>query len=294
MPAPRVNRSFSQMVPGLRLHASTQMAVSSAQGAEYLKKRGFERAVLAREMDLDEIRKSAETGIEIEVFCHGALCVACSGLCLFSSLVGGRSGNRGACAQPCRMEYMLNGARQASGYLLSPKDLMSAGFLDKLAGAGVKSLKIEGRLKRPEYVAVVTGIYRRLLDGDDFTPEDEEKLRQIFNRGGFTRGYAEGIRDAEFLSVRRPSHWGVGVGRAVSARQIRLTKDVLNADTLVVRPEKGEDVPVRLQGAAGLSVKNPSSVTGELIRLTSEKQMEEAAELQDKLIEKVSKFVGHD
>ncbi|MBR5379416.1 MAG: U32 family peptidase [Clostridia bacterium] len=271
-----VCRVLSQMVPGLRLHASTQMAVSSAQGAEYLKKRGFERAVLAREMDLDEIRKSAETGIEIEVFCHGALCVACSGLCLFSSLVGGRSGNRGACAQPCRMEYTLSGARQASGYLLSPKDLMSAGFLEKLTGAGVKSLKIEGRLKRPEYVAVVTGIYRRLLDGDAFTPEDEEKLRQIFNRGGFTRGYAEGIRDGEFLSVRRPSHWGVGVGRAVSAREIRLAKDVLNADTLVVRPEKGEDVPVRLQGLAGLSVKNPSSVTGEVIRLTSEKQMEEA------------------
>ena len=271
-----VCRMLSRMVPGLRLHASTQMAVPSAQGAKYLKSRGFERVVLAREMDLDEIRRSADTGIEIEVFCHGALCVACSGLCLFSSLVGGRSGNRGACAQPCRMEYTLCGAKEAFGYLLSPKDLMTAGCLDKLIRAGVRSLKIEGRLKRPEYVAVVTGIYRRLLDGEPFTAKDEEKLRQIFNRGGFTRGYAEGIRDGEFISVKRPSHWGVSVGNAVSPKEIRLTKDVLNEDSLAIRPEKGDDVPVHLAGRAGLTVKNPTGRTGEVFRLTSQIQMEEA------------------
>ena len=262
-----------QVLPGLKLHASTQMAISNPQGARYLKKRGFERVVLARELSAEEIARCSAEGIETEVFCHGALCVACSGLCLFSSLVGGRSGNRGACAQPCRLPYRLKGAASDAGYLLSPKDLMTAPRLDKIIAAGATSLKIEGRLKRPEYVAIVTGIYRHLLDGKPFTAEDEEALKQIFNRGGFTQGYAFGIKDGAFLSKLKPSHSGVRVGRADAKTSIRLEMDISKDDALVI----GEN-PVKLEGFAGRTIKNPLGYTGELTRLVSAAQMTEARE----------------
>ena len=273
-----VARALHQMLPSLALHASTQMAVHNPEGVRYLKAKGFRRAVLARELTFAEIRACADEGMEIEVFCHGALCVACSGQCLFSSMVGGRSGNRGVCAQPCRLPYRLEGAERTEGYLLSPKDLMALDDLAQYDGAGVTSLKIEGRLKRPEYVAVVTAIYRRALDGGEITQTDREALRQIFNRGGFTRGYAPGVVDGEFISRARPSHWGRGVGQATSAREIRLTDGVLSADALVIRPEKGEDIPVRLEGRAGDRLRNPAGVKGELIRLVSEDQMAAARE----------------
>ena len=262
-------------LPGLKLHASTQMAICNAQGASYLKQRGFERAVLAREMSLDEIRSASDTGIETEVFCHGALCVACSGLCLFSSMVGSRSGNRGLCAQPCRMKYRLQGAAESEGYLLSPKDLCAAGFTDALKSAHVASLKIEGRLKRPEYVAIVTNIYRRILDGEGYTKAHEEALRQIFNRGGFTRGYAYGIKDGEFLSTARPSHQGVRVGKAQNGRII-LEKDVHIRDALAVRGDSFEDEAVKLEGKAGQTLPNPTGRTGGVFRQVSFLQMEEA------------------
>lgn len=265
-------------LPSLKLHASTQMAIHNVQGVRYIKNRGFDRVVPARELSLEEIRESAQQGIEIEVFCHGALCVACSGQCLFSSLVGGRSGNRGACAQPCRLPYRLQGARNAEGYLLSPKDLMTAGYLKELCGCGVSSLKIEGRLKRPEYVATVVRIYRKILDGDRFTAADEEELKQIFNRGGFTEGYAKGIRDGEFLSVRRPSHMGVKVARAVSAGQIVLEKDVLEQDALVLRPERGEEIPLKMDGLSGRSIKNPTGRIGDIFRMNSAQQLRTAQE----------------
>ena len=271
-----VCEALSQMVPGLRLHASTQMAVCNAQGAEYLKTRGFERVVLAREMDLDEIRLCADAGIETEVFCHGALCVACSGQCLFSSMIGGRSGNRGMCAQPCRMEYALHGAMNVSGYLLSPRDLMSAGYLNKLCDANVSSLKIEGRLKRPEYVAVVTGIYRKLLDGEPFTAKDEKALKQIFNRGGFTRGYAEGICDGDFISASRPSHWGIKAGSSLDGRTVRLTETVAADDALALRVPGGEEIPLRLEGESGQTLKNPAGKAGEVYLMSSAAQLSAA------------------
>ncbi|MBQ3668762.1 MAG: U32 family peptidase [Clostridia bacterium] len=272
-----VCEELRRMLPGFRLHASTQMAICNMQGAEYLKNRGFERVVLAREMSLDEIKACVNTGIETEVFCHGALCVACSGQCLFSSMVGGRSGNRGACAQPCRLKYTLNGAANASGYLLSPKDLNTAPILDKLVNAGVTSLKIEGRLKRPEYVATVTRIYRRLLDGEDYTRKDDEELKQIFNRGGFTLGYIDGIRDGEFLSVKRPSHWGVEVAKAENSF-VRLEKDIRPDDALVLRNDDSDETPVKLSGAAGEKLKNTLKQSGLVYRMVSESQMEKARE----------------
>ena len=267
------------MLPSLSLHASTQMAAHNRQAVAFLKEKGFERAVLAREMTFSEIASCAETGVELEVFCHGALCVAASGQCLFSSLVGGRSGNRGMCAQPCRLKYTLTGAKTpVSGYLLSPKDLMTVELIEQLRNAGAMSLKIEGRLKRPEYVHIVTSIYRRALDGEKITENDIENLKQIFNRGGFTSGYGPGVVDGKLISHKRPSHWGVKVGESADGKRIKVLKSVLSADALTIRPENGEDVPLKLAAEAGITIKNPIGVKGDVMRLVSDDQMAKAAE----------------
>ncbi|HIQ82226.1 MAG TPA: U32 family peptidase [Candidatus Pullichristensenella stercorigallinarum] len=259
--AARVRR----LAPQLSLHASTQMAVHNRQGVEYLRGHGFDRAVLAREMPLSEIEKCAGLGVELEAFCHGALCVSCSGQCLFSSLVGGRSGNRGMCAQPCRLPYRLGEKR---GYLLSPRDLMLLDDLRDMERAGVVSFKIEGRLKRPEYVAVVTAIYRRALDGEAVSEADREALLQIFNRGGFSRGYLRGMNDAALMYSQRPNHMGVLVGENGVLR-----RDVDAEDALVERAG-GEERPVKLQGRAGTRV----AVRGKIYRLTDARQMRLARE----------------
>ena len=201
--------------PSLPLHASTQMALHNASGAELMKRLGAKRAVMARECSLEELKKAAETGLEIEAFCHGALCVSCSGQCLFSSMIGGRSGNRGRCAQPCRLPYTYLGK---TGAWLSPRDLCARDQMQLMAEAGVYSFKIEGRLKRPEYVAVVTRAYRKALDEmaeGRFAPmEDTEKesLTQIFSRGGFTKGYPGNAQDAGIIDPRRVTPEGVEIG----------------------------------------------------------------------------------
>ena len=156
-----VARAVRRIAPEIQLHASTQMAAHNAHAAAFLKAQGFHRAVLARELTFEEMAACAACGIEIEAFVHGALCVACSGQCLMSSLVGGRSGNRGLCAQPCRLPWRLD---DSEGYLLSTRDLCGIDDLACLRDAGVNSLKIEGRLKRAEYVAVTVAAYRRALD----------------------------------------------------------------------------------------------------------------------------------
>lgn len=272
-----VARELKSMLPHIQLHASTQMAAHNRQAGEYLKEMGFSRAVLAREMTFEEIASAAKAGVELEVFCHGALCVSTSGQCLFSSIVGGRSGNRGMCAQPCRLRYSLTGGKDnIAGYLLSPKDLMTVECIDALVRAGATSLKIEGRLKRPEYVHIVTSIYRRALDGDRITEDDLEALRQIFNRGGFTQGYGPGVTDGKFISRVRPSHWGVKVGESPDGRKIKVLKSVINSDALTIRPLSGEDVPVRFAAEKGITIKNPTGVKGDVMRLVSEEQMDAA------------------
>ena len=272
-----------RLLPSLSLHASTQMALHNAQGAQFARDAGFSRAVLAREATFEEMAECAATGIETEVFAHGALCVSCSGQCLFSSLVGGRSGNRGMCAQPCRLPYRLSGAVRAEGYLLSPKDLMTLDELAALRDAGVTSLKIEGRLKRPEYVAAVTAAYREALDlletYGEYQPAEEtrEELMQVFNRGGFTRGYGPGLVDRELMSRERPNHQGVPAGKLESGGRLRLTRDLRPGDALVLRAPDGADLPLRgLSGRAGeaLRVNLPRSARPgmPLYRLTSEEQ----------------------
>lgn len=184
--------------PDLPLHASTQMSGHSVGAARELAGRGFSRMVLARELSLADISAyTASAPIESEVFIHGALCVCHSGQCLFSSLVGGRSGNRGECAQPCRLPY--NGSK----YPLSLKDNCLAGHIPELIDAGVSSLKIEGRMKGPEYVGAVTAVYRRLLDERRAaTAEETDYLAGIFSRSGFTDAYFCGRTGHDMLGTR--------------------------------------------------------------------------------------------
>ncbi|MDO4356821.1 MAG: DUF3656 domain-containing protein [Clostridia bacterium] len=276
-----VARVLRQMLPHLALHASTQMAVHNVSGVRAAKQMGFSRVVLARELTFPEIAACAKEGVEIEAFVHGALCVACSGQCLFSSMVGGRSGNRGMCAQPCRLPYRMEGAASREGYLLSPRDLMGIDHLKPLRDAGVCSLKVEGRLKRPEYVAVVISAYREALDelerGVPASNEAARKegLRQIFNRGGFTQGYGPGVRDAELMYDRQPNHIGVPVGEAIERRRVRLSRDVDGADVLHLLAKDGAQKPVQLSGSAGQTLRVDGANAGDvLMRLTAAKQME--------------------
>jgi putative protease len=199
--------ALSAMLPGLELHASTQMAVHNRQGVEFLRQSGFSRVVLAREMAFSEIESCAGRGVALEVFAHGALCVGCSGQCLLSSMIGGRSGNRGLCAQPCRLNYRLEGPLvRAEGALLSTRDLNQLENLPTLKKIGVSSLKIEGRLKGPEYVGAVTAAYRRALDalaaGEAAEPD---ALRHVFNRG-YTPGYGPGLTDRALMEDQTEKH----------------------------------------------------------------------------------------
>jgi len=277
-----------ERLPSLALHASTQMAVHNRQGAELCRDMGMERVVLAREMSYEEMAMCADLGIETEAFVHGALCVACSGQCLMSSMVGGRSGNRGQCAQPCRLPWRLDGAVKAGGYLLSTRDLQSLGGLVSLRDAGVSSLKIEGRLKRPEYVAVVTKVYREALDllesYDDYAPDDDalRELRQIFNRGGFTQGYGPGAVDKDIMYSLRPNNIGVEAAR-VKGGKLRLQEDIESGDVLALRGRDGADIPLKnISGMAGqtVSVQLPREAgEGAIVyRLSSEAQLREARE----------------
>ena len=270
-----VAEAVRRIAPGMALHASTQMAVHNRQGVEYLKKHGFDRAVLAREMDFEEIKECSKVGLELEVFGHGALCVSCSGQCLMSSIIGGRSGNRGMCAQPCRLPYEMDGVE---GCLLSTRDLMTADMMDRFREAGVTSLKLEGRLKRPEYVAVVTGAYRRALDGGETGKKDIEELRQIFNRGGFTSGYGPGVEDAKLMYRVRPNNAGVVIGRCDKNGKLRLGADCEAADMLCLQGKSGER-SVKLEGHAGETVACSQAVAGDrLVRFVSEAQIRSAKE----------------
>jgi len=203
-------------LPELPVHASTQMTIHNVEGVRFLQEMGVKRVVLARELSLEEIRRiKKETNAEIETFIHGALCFSYSGQCLLSSMIGGRSGNRGYCAQPCRKKYRINGI---DGYLLSPKDLNMSEHIPALVEAGIDSFKIEGRMKRHEYVAGVVRIYRKLIERyfeapENFQVKDDEKhmLRQLFNRG-FTTGYFFGNPGSELMSRKYPYNIGTELG----------------------------------------------------------------------------------
>ena len=197
-----VAAAIHRALPDLALHASTQASGHSVQSAKQLEKLGFSRMVCAREMSCEDIRTfTANSPLEAEVFIHGALCVCHSGQCLFSSLVGGRSGNRGECAQPCRLPFRTD---KKNKYPLSLKDLSLARHIPALIDAGVSSLKIEGRMKSPEYVLAVTQVFRRLLDERRGATDAElAYLASIFSRDGFTDGYFTRKIGSHMLGVRR-------------------------------------------------------------------------------------------
>ena len=195
-------RMLRQAAPGLAVHGSTQLTVHSLDGVRRCAELGMSRVVLSRELSRDAIEHIClNSPIEIETFVHGALCMCYSGQCYFSSVIGGRSGNRGLCAQPCRLKY--GWGRKADGNPLSLKDMSLAGYLQDLKKLGVKCLKIEGRMKRPEYVSVVTGVYARAIREDREPTEQELRdLEAAFSRQGFTDGYYQDKKGPAMFGVR--------------------------------------------------------------------------------------------
>lgn len=234
--------------PKMGIHASTQMTITNAKGAAFLESQGVERVVPARELTLNEISDiSKHTDLEIECFVHGALCYCYSGQCLLSSIIGGRSGNRGQCAQPCRLPYTVG---DKTAYFMSLKDICTLEYIPEMIEAGITSFKIEGRMKKPEYVAAVTSLYRKYTDlylkngRKDYkvAPEDKEKLMDVYNRGGFSKGYYHQRNGKDMISLNRPNHAGVPAlkvtlqnGREVTA--IALT-DIHKGDILEIARKK--------------------------------------------------------
>ncbi len=217
-----------QTYPELELHASTQMHIHNEKGVEIAEKLGCKRVVLARETDIDLIRKiRSKTSLELEIFVHGALCVSYSGQCLMSSLIGGRSGNRGTCAGTCRLPYTLvkkeHGQYKtilSDSYLLSMKDLNTLEHIQELLDAGVDSLKIEGRMKRPSYVYQVVSLYRKAVEQYEagkticITKEDQKELQKIFHRGS-TKGFLFHEDSFHITNDYRPNHMGVEIGKVI-------------------------------------------------------------------------------
>lgn len=254
-----------KIAPEMPLHASTQMTIHNLEGVLMLAELGFSRVVLSRELSLAEIEYiSKNSPIETEIFVHGALCVCYSGQCLMSSMIGGRSGNRGRCAQPCRLPYALVDSEgndvlknSAGEYLLSPKDLNTLNILPKILSTGVTSLKIEGRMKRPEYVATVVKIYRNAIDRCDkneiftATIEENKKLAQIFNRD-FTTAYLEKNPGKNLISDKRPNNRGILAGRVIKINQNELTVK------LVEKIDVGDQIEIwiKVGGRKNFTVKN--------------------------------------
>ncbi|MCT4599112.1 MAG: U32 family peptidase [Vallitalea sp.] len=236
----------------LEIHASTQMSIHNLEGVKYLNKLGFSRVVLSRETDINEIKHIINnTDTEIECFVHGALCYSYSGQCLMSSILGGRSGNRGRCAGTCRLPYSLldnnkiiNNNNQR--YLLSPKDICTIDIINELIQTGIHSFKIEGRMKSPEYVAGVTSIYRKYIDFyltniNKFKTNniDKEQLLDLYNRGGFSKGYFTD-KNNQIMSMNKPNNQGSYIGKVINVNskkkniQIILDKQVMKGDKLEI------------------------------------------------------------
>ena len=226
--------------PQLSIHASTQMTVTGTDGAAFLQKQGASRIVTARELSFEEIQKiKSDTGVEIESFVHGALCYCYSGECLLSSMLGGRSGNRGRCAQPCRLPYeVLNAAGERltkeATHILSPKDLCTIGMIPQLAECGIDSFKIEGRMKQAEYAAGVTSIYRKYIDlyeqygSEAFQVDknDEKKLESLGSRSGFTTGYYTRHNGSDMITFSKPNHTKTDEKLHETIRETYLQKDL--------------------------------------------------------------------
>ena len=226
---------IKEQFPELPIHASTQMTITNVLGAQFLQSLGVERVVTAREMQLSEIDDIAKnTDVEIESFVHGALCYCYSGQCLYSSLIGGRSGNRGQCAQPCRLPYRTDNQKDTQ-YVLSLKDICTLEYIPELVEAGIDSFKIEGRMKKPEYVALVTAMYRKYVDlylkygkrAFRVEEKDREMLMDLYNRGGSHGGYYHTKNGRDMLSLERPNHAGVSALQVMKCKGRNVTAKAL-------------------------------------------------------------------
>ena len=270
-------RELQRTAPQVPVHVSTQMNTHNAAGIAAAAQLGARRVTLARELSLAEIAElsqlAAEFGMEVECFAHGALCVCYSGQCLMSSMIGGRSANRGLCAQACRLPYELHRddadqALPAQGeHLLSPRDLCTVNLLDELREAGVASLKIEGRMKSPDYVFAVTSVYREVLDSaSPATPAQLARLAEAFSRG-FTTAYLEGNRGNDIMSYGRPNNRGVFAGRVARAED----------GAALVAPEVGLNAGDVLEfwtnrGRFAATVENAAPTREGLVRVQTEQR----------------------
>lgn len=298
-----------EQFPDLEMHASTQMMLTGPEGCAFLEQQGVSRVVLSRELSLEEIKKiRARIQGEIEAFVHGALCYCYSGQCLFSSIVGGRSGNRGRCAQPCRLPYELSGGKEGlpqntGPYLLSPKDICTLEILPDILEAGVFSLKIEGRMKRPEYTAGVVRIYRKYLDeylkngrdGYTVSEKDLRTLQDLYNRGGFSKGYFVQHNGKNMMDTKRPNHngtqaakvWKDGGGR-IQAKAL----EPLGEGDLLEIPAQGQKKALELRIPEAVGEGNTFSLTlpggrklkkGQILRRVRNEQL--LAELKKSYLE---------
>ncbi len=247
-------KKLIKMFPDLPIHGSTQMTVHNLNGALELQELGFKRVVLSRELSANEIEYiTKNSDIEIECFAHGALCISYSGQCLFSSMLGGRSGNRGKCAGPCRLPYELleNDKKIDSGYLLSTRDLCSLDFIPFFIKAGVTCLKIEGRMKSSEYVATVTRIYRKYIDlalsDKDYVVEkqDRKELMQVFNRGMSSTGHLDNLENKHLVFKDKPNNMGLLLGTVSKFNKnkgyitLKLKEPICVGDTVSLQNETG-------------------------------------------------------
>ncbi|MFQ8603280.1 MAG: peptidase U32 family protein [Anaerovoracaceae bacterium] len=276
-----IGRLIRKYLPDMPMHLSTQGTVYNEWAVDTAKDLGFCRIVPARELSLKEIKRMAQVchsgkhSCEIEIFIHGALCMCYSGQCQMSRILGGingRSGNRGLCAQPCRLPYESDSGKK--GYILSPKDICTLNRIPALCEAGVDSFKIEGRLKSPQYVAVVTSVYRKYLDmykqkgHVNVSDEDMEELRQIFNRGGFSEGYLFGNPGSSILSGSSPKNMGVYIGSVKTPQRSTKGKtgtliDVKCSGKLSI----GDGIEIRGKGHSGNIVSYLKRISDDCLRI---------------------------
>lgn len=287
--------------PDLPIHASTQMSIHNLQGTLKLQNLGFKRVVLARELCANEIEYICQnSNVEIECFIHGALCISYSGQCLFSSLVGGRSGNRGKCAQPCRLPYELVQNENETidkGFLLSTKDLCGLDYIPFLINAGVTSFKIEGRMKTPEYVATVTRIYRKYIDlalsGNPYVIDEKDKkdLLQVFNRGLSSNGHLDKEPNKNLIYPIKPNNMGLPLGIIQKYNKtnghitLKLQEELYVGDCISTQKENGS------YNVSELMVKNKNIKIGNIGNLVTIGRMKGNISVGDKVYKISSKVL---
>ena len=258
-------RILKKHIPDIELHASTQMGIHNLEGALIAEEIGFKRIVLSREVTFNDISLiKAWTNLEVEYFVQGALCVSFSGNCYFSALKFNKSGNRGACLQPCRLKYRAS-TKGEYKYLLSPRDLCLINKLKQLASIGVDSFKIEGRMRRPAYVAQAVQSYRNVIDSDyneDVCKFEESNLKRIFNRGEFNEGiYLNDIRDQNIINKEYQNHRGVSIGQVAKVERfkdifailIETKQGINNGDGLKFIDESGNELSIGVGGVEKIS-----------------------------------------